>query len=171
MILFWDICSPFIKRKSTSHITSPTTHPTSSRRTWTRPPTTTSLSTRSQPASFPGGSLGSTLFLDDIWKRTVEKSQTNVLRPSVLQPYQAGNFRGYLKVQINFSLLLFQIFVHPRSKSSCILFANFDFNTPLGANLGLFRSIILVEIRSWRDRNLKFGPQNVIWRWMIWAKF
>ena len=34
----------------------------------------------------------------------------------------------HLKVKINFSLSLFQIFVHLRSKSSCILFANFDLN-------------------------------------------
>ena len=29
---------------------------------------------------------------------------------------------------------------------------------------------ILVESRSWRDRNLKFGPQIVIWRCLIWKK-
>ena len=34
----------------------------------------------------------------------------------------------HLKEKKNFSLSLFQIFVHLRSKSSCILFANFDLN-------------------------------------------
>ena len=30
--------------------------------------------------------------------------------------------------------------------------------------------VILVESRSWRDRNLKFGPQIMIWRWIIWRE-
>ena len=43
----------------------------------------------------------------DIWKRTV-KSQTNVRRPSVLQPSQASKFRGHLKVQIKLSFWWFE---------------------------------------------------------------
>ena len=52
---------------------------------------------------------------DDIWKRTVEKSQRNVRRPSEPQQKSANKL----------FLLLVPYLCHPRSKFSCILFANF----------------------------------------------
>ena len=39
-------------------------------------------------------------------------------------------------------------------------------------NIGVLHNycVILVESMIWRDRNLKFGPQIMIWRWIILAK-